>query len=103
MFRNVTYMASSTVGITENRTGRCITCKAEYKERNMPKGDVGLCCNTTLFHKQFRSTSRFARFAERFNLDVRRHCLPGSPSHNDSNTSVGGPANKCLCSVECTY
>lgn len=49
------------------------------------------------------NTSRFVRFADRFNLGVQRHCLPGSPSHKDSNTPVGRPANKCLCSVKRTY
>jgi len=48
-------MASSTAGINENRTGKCITRETEYRERNTLKGDVGLCCNKTLFHKQFRS------------------------------------------------
>jgi hypothetical protein len=54
MFRNVKYMASSTVGINENRTGKCITCEIEYRERNTLKDDCGLCCNTTQFHKQCR-------------------------------------------------
>jgi len=55
MFRNVKYMASSTVGINENRTGKSITCETEYRERNALNGDVVLWCNTTVFHKQFRS------------------------------------------------
>jgi len=48
-------MASSTAGINDNRTGKCITCETEYRERNTLKDDVGLCCYMTLFHKQLRS------------------------------------------------
>jgi len=48
-------MASSTVGINDNRTAKCIICETQYRERNTLKDDVDLCCSTTLFHKQFRS------------------------------------------------
>ena len=46
-------------------------------------------------------TSRFDRFADKFNLGVLRHCF--RTSHNDSSTPVGRLANKCLCSVKCRY
>ena len=48
MFRNVKYMTSSTVGINENGRGKGVTCETEHTLWNTIKGDVGLCCNTTL-------------------------------------------------------